>query len=139
MNCCRERNVSSCPVSLLSAAVLRPNPIIKHFSALYLQQLCIVLCFALHYTFTYLFSLHSIVLSAGERGYCDRSHNRFYRPLSIWPPEYLSTNLSRRKKNTDFNLLLAELTLDIDGERTIEWFLPGTRRRKISFCEFTAN
>ena len=86
-----------------------------------------------------MFSLHSIVLSAGERGYCDRSHNRFYRPLSIWPPEYLSTNLSRRKKNTDFNLLLAELTLDIDGERTIEWFLPGTRRRKISFCEFTAN
>ena len=47
MNCCRERNVSSCPVSLLSAAVLRPNPIIKHFSALYLQKLCIV-C-VLHY------------------------------------------------------------------------------------------
>ena len=26
MNCCRERNVSSCPVSLLSAAVLPPIP-----------------------------------------------------------------------------------------------------------------
>ena len=89
--------------------------------------------------YSFAFSAFSNIVLFGQSGYCDRSHNRFYRPVSIWPPEYLSTNLSRRKKNTDFNLLLAELTLDIDGERTIEWFLPGTRRRKISFCKFTAN
>ena len=53
------------------------------------------------------FSEFSNIVLFGHSGYCDRSHNRFYRPVSIWPPEYLSTNLSRRKKNTDFNLLLA--------------------------------
>ena len=45
-----------------------------------------------------------------ESGYCDRSHNRLYRPVSIWPLDYLSgeTNLSSwLEKNTDFNLLLA--------------------------------
>ena len=45
-----------------------------------------------------------------ESGYWDRSHNRLYRPVSIWPLDYLSgeTNLSSwSEKNTDFNLLLA--------------------------------
>ena len=88
---CRECNVFGSPLSLFCIV----------------SYCCIVL-----YDGVYWFSLHCIVAQCWglESGYCDRSHNRFYRPVSIWPPSIWvgrQTWVAGRKKNTDFNLLLA--------------------------------
>ena len=103
---CRECNVFGSPLSLFCIV----------------SYCCIVL-----YDGVYWFSLHCIVAQCWglESGYCDRSHNRFYRPVSIWPPSIWvgrQTWVAGRKKNTDFNLLL---TVPRPLYRFTQWLQSG--------------